>query len=217
MTPFTEDQRAVARALLDIQAVGFAPHAPITFKSGILSPVYVDNRRLPFWPAAWRVVIEGLARVIGQQLIRFDAIAGIAAAGIPHSAALAYQLGVPSVFVRKEAKDHGTRSQVEGGAVDGLRVLLVEDLVTTGGSSLAGAEALRAAGADVRDCLCITTYGFPEAAAAFDAAGISLHALTPFAAIVEEAERAGQFGPAERALIAAWMANPHGWTPGGAA
>ena len=201
----------IARALLDSEAVVFTPHAPITFKSGILSPVYVDNRRLPYWPAQWRVVIGGFRRAIADGGLAFDVIAGIEAAGIPHSAALAYALEVPSVFVRKQAKEHGTRSRIEGGDVAGRRVLLVEDLVTTGGSSLAGVEALREAGATVQHCLCITTYGFPEAGRAFDQAGVALHPLAPFGAIVLEASRRGLFGEQELAILEAWMRDPQGW------
>lgn len=204
-------QLEVAQALLAIQAVVFTPHEPITFKSGITSPVYIDNRRLPYWPDAWRVVIGGFQRLIAAHNITFDVLAGIAAAGIPHSAALAYTLEVPSVFVRSQPKEHGTRSQVEGGDVSKKRVLLIEDLVTTGGSSLAGVEALRAAGATVQDCLCITSYGFEEAAKAFDAAHVRLHPLAPFAEIVVEASRQGLFGQHEFAILEAWMRDPHGW------
>lgn len=205
-------QANVARALLEIEAVIFTPRAPITFKSGIQSPVYVDNRRLPFWPAQWRVVIDGFQQFIPQIGITFDIVAGIETAGIPHSAALAYAMQMPSVFVRKQAKEHGTRSRIEGGDVSGRRVLLVEDLVTTGGSSLSGVEALREAGAIIEHCLCITSYGFPEAQQAFDAAGVKLHPLTPFSAIVAEALALGQFGDHERRTIEAWMRDPHNWT-----
>ncbi|MFC1960452.1 orotate phosphoribosyltransferase [Chloroflexota bacterium] len=206
-----ETIRAVARALLEIEAVVFTPESPLTFKSGILSPVYVDNRRLPFWPEQWRVVIESLQQYIAATNPAYDVIAGIAAGGVPHSSALAYQLGVPSVFVRKEAKGHGTGSRIEGGDVTGKRVLLIEDLVTTGGSSLAGVAALREAGAVVTDCLCIVTYGFAEAWTAFQQAGITLHPLTPFLTLVEQALELGHFGPAERDLIEAWMNDPHNW------
>lgn len=206
-----ETVRAVARGLLDIKAVVFTPDAPLTFKSGIQSPVYVDNRRLPFWPEQWRTVIEAMQAYITAAQPAYDIIAGIAAGGVPHSSALAYQLGVPSVFVRKEAKGHGTGSRIEGGDVTGQRVLLVEDLVTTGGSSLAGVDALREAGAVVTDCLCIVTYGFAEARAAFQQAGMTLHPLTPFLTLVDEALGMGHFGPAERDLIAAWMDDPHNW------
>lgn len=205
----------MAGTLLDIEAVVFTPGDPITFKSGIKSPVYVDNRRLPFWPAQWQVVIEGFRDLIALRGITYHVIAGIEAAGIPHSAALAYLTRTPSVFVRKQAKEHGTRSRVEGGDVSGKRVLLIEDLVTTGGSSLAGVEALREAGADVQDCLCITSYGFPEARRAFDAAKVRLHPLTPFATIVIEASKRGLFGQPELATLEDWIRDPHGWPPAG--
>jgi orotate phosphoribosyltransferase len=204
-------QTDVARALLAIDAIGFTPDDPITFKSGILSPVYVDNRKLPFWPDQWRTVIEAFRDSIALHGLATDVIAGIAAAGIPHSAALAYVLGQPSVFVRKEAKEHGTRSRIEGGEVTGKRVLLVEDLVTTGSSSLSGVEALREAGAEVTNCLCITTYGFADAQQAFDAAGVRLIPLTPFATILHEAHQQGRFGTAELATLQDWLNDPRGW------
>jgi len=201
----------IARALLEIEAVVFTPQNPITFKSGIKSPVYVDNRRLPFWPSQWQTIIEGFAQMIRDQAIHFDIIAGIETAGIPHSAALAYVLKKPSVFVRKQPKEHGTRSRIEGGNVQERRVLLIEDLVTTGGSSLAGVEALRDNGAVVEDCLCIISYGFAEAEQAFDAANVHLRCLAPFTAIVQEAEEMGRFGPGELDVVRAWMDDPYGW------
>jgi orotate phosphoribosyltransferase len=204
-------EQDVAQALLAIRAVGFTPDKPITFRSGLLSPVYVDNRRLIFWPQQWRVVIEGFRQMVEQTPLAFDVIAGIETAGIPHSAALAYTLGAPSVFVRKQPKEHGTRSKVEGGDVAGQRVLLIEDLVTTGSSSLAGVEALRAAGAVVEDCLAITGYGFPMADRAFAVMGVRLHLLTPFAAIARAAQEAGYLTQEALDMIEDWMRDPHRW------
>jgi orotate phosphoribosyltransferase len=211
MSSLNSIQEQVARALLEIEAVVFSPHAPMTLKSGIKSPVYVDNRRLPFWPAQWQIVIEGFQQMIAAQNIAFDVIAGIAAGGIPHSAALAYTLKKPSVFVRKEAKEHGTRGQIEGGDVSRKRVLLVEDMVTTGGSSLAGVDALRAAEATVKDCLCITSYGFAEATEAFESANVRLFPLAPFSTIVIEASKMGLFDQDALALIEAWTRDPFHW------
>lgn len=207
-------QEQVARALLEIGAVVLTPEAPVTFRSGIQSPVYIDNRRLPFWPAQWQLVIDGFRRVIAARGLTFDVIAGIETAGIPHSAALSYALKIPSVFVRKQTKGHGTRSRVEGGDVAGRRVLLVEDLVTTGGSSLAGVKALRDAGAAVHDCLCITSYGFAAAVEAFEAAAVRLHPLVPFAIIVAEAARLGRFSAREVGIIQAWSHDPERWAEG---
>ena len=207
----TDLQIEVARALLDAKGVGFAPQAPVTFKSGIVSPVYVDNRRLPFVPAAWRVVIEAFRQVIAGDALRFDVVAGIEAGGIPHSAALGYALQMPSVFVRKQAKEHGQKKAIEGGEVAGLTVLLIEDLVTTGSSSLAAVEALRNEGALVNNCLTIVSYGFPQAKDGFAQAGVKLCALTNFGVIVSEAYSAGLFSEQELAVIEDWRANPLQW------
>lgn len=201
----------VARALLEINAVGFSPDKPITFKSGILSPVYVDNRILPFYPAQWHTVVEGFETLIAVEKPIFDTLAGVAVGGIPHSSALAYSMGRPSVFVRKEAKEHGKQKRVEGGNVRGRQVLLVEDLVTTGGSSLDGINALRAEGAVVEHVLAIVSYGFAEAQKAFVQANIKLHTLTNFTAILEEALMMGKLGEAEIGVINDWFKDPYTW------
>lgn len=205
-----EDRRAVtvARALLTAGTVTLTPNEPVTFKSGLRSPVYVDNRRLIFEPGPWRIVIDAFAAVLPQGQ---PVIAGVESAGIPHSSALAFATGLPSVFVRKAAKGHGLGRRIEGGDVDGRRAILVEDMVTTGGSSLSAVEALRAAGAEVADCLAIITYGFAEAVAAFDAAGVTLTTLTTFEMVVAQALAAGTIDEREAGLVRSWLADPHGW------
>lgn len=202
-------KRQVAQALLQIGAVGFSPQAPVTFKSGIVSPVYVDNRRLPYHPENWWTIIEGFRTV--AQTLHYDVLAGIAVGGIPHSAALGFALQRPSVFVRKEAKEHGKQQRIEGGDVEGKCVLLIEDLVTTGGSSLSGVAALQAAGAMVQDVIAIVSYGFEEAQQAFDEANITLHTLTDFSMILEEAMILGMFTADERHMIEDWFNDPHHW------
>jgi orotate phosphoribosyltransferase len=201
----------VAQALLAIGAVGFKPDDPIRFKSGILSPVYVDNRRLIFHPQQWHVIVEAMRQHLEEAALKFDVIAGVETAGIPHSSALAYSLNKPSVFVRKQAKEHGTRSRVEGGDVSGLRVLLIEDLVTTGGSSLAGVEALREAGAVIEECLAITSYGFAMSEQSFKVMHVRLHTLTPFSTLVREAFKQNIFGEDQMTIIEDWLVDPHGW------
>ncbi len=203
--------KAVAAALLAIGGVGFRVDAPITFKSGIVSPVYCDNRTFPYWPAQWTRVIEGFQALIERESLAYDVIGGIEAAGIPHSAALGYATARPSIFIRKQAKEHGKRNRIEGGDVRGKRVLLVEDLVTTGGSSLSGVEALREAGAAVTDCLAIISYGFPEARRAFAAAGVTLHTLTGFDAVLEGALAQGLLDEAGAEAVRDWLHDPHGW------
>lgn len=205
------ESAAVADALLEIGAVGFRVDDPITFKSGIVSPVYCDNRIFPFWPAQWKKVIEGFASLTQREAIPFDVIAGIEAAGIPHSAALGYAMERPSIFVRKQPKEHGKKARIEGGDVQGQQVLLVEDLVTTGGSSLSGVQALRDAGATVTDCLAIISYGFQEARDAFTAAGVRLHTLTGFDAVLLAAQKRGVLNDRNASAVRDWLADPHGW------
>jgi orotate phosphoribosyltransferase len=201
----------IAQALLQIDAVGFAPSQPITFKSGIVSPVYVDNRRLPYHPGQWHSVIQGFRTLIEEHEIHLEVIAGVAVGGVPHSAALSYVLRVPSVFVRKESKEHGTHKLIEGGEVAQQRVVLVEDMITTGGSSLAGVHALRNAGAVVEDVLSIVSYGFDEAQQAFQHAQVRVHTLTDFSVILQEALQMGKFDSAAATIIQDWFDEPYGW------
>lgn len=203
--------REVAGALLAISGVGFRPENPIRFKSGIVSPVYCDNRTFPFWPAHWAKVIAGFQSLIAEQKLAVDVIGGIEAAGIPHSAALGYAMHLPSIFIRKEVKEHGTKKRVEGGNVHGRRVLLVEDLVTTGMSSLSGVEALRAEGAIVSDCLAIISYNFAEALQKFAEAGVRLHALTDFETVLSVALERGVVDESAADSVRDWLSDPYGW------
>ncbi len=203
--------QAVAEALLSIDAVGFTPQKPITFKSGILSPVYVDNRRLPYFPRQWSIVIEGFKALLKEKDLHFDVVAGVAVGGVPHSATLGYLLGVPSVFIRKEAKEHGKQKRVEGGEVANKRVLLIEDLVTSGGSSLNAVQALREEGAVVTDLVSIVSYGFPEATENFAHAEMRLHTLTSFKLILEHSLSQARFSPDEASLIQDWFKDPYQW------
>ena len=209
----TNTKRSIAKALLDIGAVGFSPDSPITFKSGIRSPVYVDNRSLTYYPSAWHAVIAGFQLLIEKRSLEFDLIAGVAVGGVPHSSALAYRMRRPSVFIRKESKGHGQGKRIEGGEVAGCRALLVEDLVTTGGSSLSAVDALRAQGACVTDMLAIISYGFAEAAEAVQRANLRLHALTDFDTLFEIATDDGLLNDDAVARIRDWLNDPHHWAP----
>lgn len=202
---------AVARALLSIKAVGFVVDNPITFKSGIVSPVYIDNRRFPYHPQAWKVIIEGFRQLVKEKNLNFEVIAGIETAGIPHSAALGYALEVPSVFVRKTTKDHGTKKLIEGGDVAGKKVLLLEDHITTGGSSLAGVSALRKEGATVHDCIAITSYGFSAATKSFVEANVALHTLTSFNQILPLAISEEIIDAKACKAVESWLRDPLKW------
>lgn len=205
-------RNSTASLLLQNNIVGLVQGEPVKFKSGILSPVYTDNRKLPAHPLIWQKIIKEMERVITEKKIRFDMIAGIETAGIPHSAALGFFLKKPSVFVRKEAKGHGLKKRVEGGDVKGKRILLIEDLVSTGGSSLSGVQALRDEGAVVSDCLVIVNYGFPETKPNFKKAKVQLHALATFSEIADEAIAKKLFTKEQGREIRSWLKDPWGWT-----
>lgn len=205
-------QKEVAKALLKIEAVGFAPKRPITFKSGIISPVYCDNRKLPFCPMEWKKVIKGFKALIEADKIDFDVIAGAELAGIPHASALSFMLGKPSVMVRKQSKEHGLGKRVEGGDITNKKVLMLEDLVTTGSTSISMIEALRKEGGTVSDCIIIVTYGFQESTEAFKQVGVKLHALTSFSVILEEALAMKKFSVEEKSVIEDWLYDPRGWS-----
>jgi len=202
----------IAQTLLEINAVGFALERPIRFKSGILAPVYVDNRKFPYFPNAWQVAIEGFQQLLQEKSLEYDIIAGIETAGIPHSAALGYTLQKPSVFIRKAAKDHGTKKMVEGGEVKGKKVLLIEDHVTTGLSSLHGVDVLKAEGAEVVACLSISSYGWPEAQRAFSQAKVPQYTLTSFTEILAEAEKLRRITAAQSYEIHGWLHDPQAWS-----
>jgi orotate phosphoribosyltransferase len=205
--------REIAESLIAIDGVGFRPSAPITFKSGIQSPVYCDNRRFPFWPEHWTKVIHGFEQLIAERTIPIDVVGGVEAAGIPHSAALGFHMQTPSIFIRKEPKGHGTKKRVEGGDVAGKRVVLVEDLVTTGSSSMAAIEALRDEGAVVTDCLAIISYGFPEAIELFAQHAVKLHTTTSFESVLAVALERSLITDVDATIVRDWLKNPRAWTP----
>lgn len=202
----------IAKALLEIGSVEFRLDNPITFKSGVVSPVYTDNRKLPYFPAAWKQVLYGFKELLRLESIPVDVFAGIESGGIPHSAALGFLTETPSVFIRKKPKDHGTKKMVEGGVVEGKRVVLVEDLVTTGGSLMTGVQAVRDEGGIVEDCLAIVSYGFSGATDVFAENGVRLHVLTTFPVIFDEAFKSGLCDEKTKSKVEQWFANPFSWT-----
>lgn len=200
----------VARHLLEIKAVQLNPSEPFTWASGLLSPIYCDNRVALSYPAVRNFLKLCLAE---QSLLfgEFDVVAGVATAGIPHGVLLADRLGLPFVYVRASAKDHGRRNLIEGELPPNARVLIVEDLISTGGSCLKVAEALREAGAAISGVLAIFQYGFQAAHDAFEAANITLHTLTDYETLVEEALSIGYISAQDLQMLRQWRQNPQGW------
>ncbi len=206
------DDRRLAADLLAIDAVTLAPDRPFTWASGRKAPIYCDNRLTLAHPAVRRRIRDGFVALLQAHALTPDVIAGTATAGIPHAAWLAERLDLPMVYVRSQPKAHGRRNQIEGRLEPGQRVVLIEDLISTGGSSLEAVAALREAGAEVLAVLGIFTYGFPAAAAAFEAAGVPLYTLTSYPTLVEVAAEAGTFDAAALAALRSWQQDPVGWS-----
>jgi orotate phosphoribosyltransferase len=201
------DNTTIAAVLLRAGAVLLRPDEPFTFASGLRSPIYCDNRLLIGDVAARRIVIDAFAEGCGDA----EVVAGTATAGIPWAAWVAEALGLPMAYVRGAAKGHGRGRQIEGAAVSGRRVVLLEDTISTGESALAAAAALRAEGATLLRCACIFTWGWDVTARAFAEAGLPLTPLATLPALLAVATEAGYLPPAQRALVEDWVADPQGW------
>lgn len=199
-----------ARHLLEIKAVKLSPHDPFTWASGILSPIYCDNRVALSFPAV-RTFLKLCLAEQSASFGSFDVVAGVATAGIPHGVLLADALGKPFIYVRSSAKDHGRRNLIEGELPAGQRVLVIEDLISTGGSCLMAAEALREAGAKVVGVLAIFQYGFAKASAAFAEKNIPFQTLTNYDVLVQEAARIGYVTEEDLNTLRQWRENPEGW------
>lgn len=204
--------RRLAEALLDIGAVALAPDDPFTWTSGLRAPIYCDNRLTLAHPEVRRLITDGFAACVAEQQLHPDVVAGTATAGIPHAAWLADRLDLPMAYVRSKPKTHGRGNQIEGQVEGGQRVVLVEDLISTGGSALEAVGALRDAGAEVVAVLAIFSYGFPRAAAGFAEADVPLHVLTSFDALLAAAQEHGYLTSEALAQLHAWQHDPQAWS-----
>ena len=207
MTLSPED---LAGGLLDKGAVKLSPAEPFTWSSGLRAPIYCDNRQLLGDPTLRGRIAEALAAV--AKGLDPSLVAGTSTAGIPWGALVADRLGLPFAYVRPEPKKHGMGRQVEGPSAKGHRVILVEDLISTGGSSLKCVEALRVEGAEVAAVLALFSYGLPAAQAAFEAAATPLRTLAAFAALVEEAQARGIVDAAGAESLQAWQRDAAAWS-----
>lgn len=200
----------VAHNLLEIRAVKLQPNDPFTWASGMLSPIYCDNRVALSYPAV-RTLIKNCLAKRSQDFGAFDVVAGVATAGIPHGVLLADVLEKPFIYVRSSAKDHGRRNQIEGELHQGQRVLVVEDLISTGGSCLLAVDSLREAGAEVVGVLAIFQYGFAKAHTAFAEKMIDFQTLTNYDALIQEAVRTGYVNESDLNTLKKWRENPDAW------
>jgi orotate phosphoribosyltransferase len=205
--------RSVARELLRIDAVSLHPHDPFTWSSGLVAPIYCDNRRTLAHPSIRRAIADGFAEVVREAGWESISIAGTATAGIPHAAWLAERLEAPMAYVRSEAKGHGQGRRIEGTRLGpGDEAVVVEDLISTGGSALEAVSAVRETGATVRAVLAIFSYGLDAAASAFEAADVEAHVLTTFPVLLDVAHRQHDLSAEARALLDDWQADPEAWS-----
>ena len=208
-----EHARQVARALLEVGAVTFRPQKPFQWASGWLSPIYCDNRIILGYPKWREVVNDGLYRLVQARFPRGNAIAGVATAGIPQASMLAYRMGLPLAYVRDRAKQHGKQNRIEGALPEGARVVVIEDLISTGGSSAQAVDALRERGYEVEGLLAIFSYGFEVARQTFAQRQLAFEVLTHWETLISCAREEGHLSEADETTLAAWRANPEGWRP----
>lgn len=201
-------ERQIAKDLLDIQAVFLRPNEPFTWASGIKSPIYCDNRLTLSYPKVRNDVEKGLALLIKDNYPDCECLMGTATAGIAHAALVADLLDLPMGYVRGGAKSHGRNNRIEGLVKPGMKVVVVEDLISTGGSSLECVDALREAGCEVIGMVAIFTYGLPKATANFEAKECTFHTLTNYDTLVEVAVENDYIKNEDLEKLKAWKKDP---------
>ena len=204
-------EKNFAEKLLKVKAIKLQPEQPFTWASGWKSPFYCDNRKTLAFPALRTFVKLQLSRIVAELYPEADAIAGVATGAIAQGALVADELALPFAYVRSKPKDHGMANLIEGDLQPGMKVVVVEDLISTGGSSLKAVEALRQHGCEVLGMVAAYTYGFPVAEEAFAAAGVTLTTLTNYEAVVETALQTGYIEQSHVPMLAAWRKDPANW------
>ena len=202
-------RKEVAKKLLDIKAVFLRPSEPFTWASGIKSPIYCDNRLTLSYPKVRKDVENGLAKLIQENFPDAQCLMGTATAGIAHAALTAEILDLPMGYVRGGAKSHGRNNRIEGKIEPGMKVVVVEDLISTGGSSLECVEALREAGCEVIGLVAIFTYGLPKATTNFEAANCKFATITDYDTLIEVAKEHDYIKEADMEKLKAWKKDPN--------
>lgn len=206
------DAIVTAEKLLQIDAVKLSPLQPFTWASGWKSPIYCDNRKVLSFPFIRDYIKSELCNVAFEQFPDAGLIAGVATAGIAWGAMVADQLKLPFIYVRPKPKEHGLGNQIEGGYQSGQKVLVIEDLVSTGKSSLQVVEVLRAAGLEVTGMISIFNYRFEAGREAFEKAGVALISLTDYPTLLELAQKKGLIGEDQQEILLNWRKDPATWT-----
>lgn len=204
-------KKTFASKLLDVKAVKLQPNTPFTWASGWLSPFYCDNRKTLSYPDLRSFVKLEICHIIQEQFPEAEVVAGVATGAIPQGALVADALGLPFVYVRSKPKDHGLENLIEGDMKKGAKVVVVEDLISTGGSSLKAVEAIRNYGCEVVGMVASYTYGFPVAEEAFKKADVKLVTLTDYESVVEQAVETGYISKDDVEVLNEWRSNPAEW------
>jgi orotate phosphoribosyltransferase len=205
------NEKAVAEKLLQVGAVKLSPEQPFTWASGWKSPIYCDNRKVLSFPFVRDFIKSELCNVVFEQFPEADVLAGVATAGIPWGAMAADQLKLPYIYVRPKPKEHGLGNQIEGAFTPGQKVLVIEDLISTGKSSLQVVDVLRRAGAEVTGMVSIFNYGFALAEQAFSDAAVSYRSLTNYPTLISLAVEKGQVPADTEELLLQWRNDPENW------
>ncbi len=206
-----EISRKVASLLLQSKAIILEPTKPFTWASGWFSPIYCDNRVTLSYPEIRKFIKQAFTRLIHDHYPAPDLVAGVATGAIAQGVLVAEEMKLPFVYVRPSAKGHGRQNLIEGRLVPGQKVVVVEDLISTGASSLKAVEALRQAGAEVQGMVAIFSYGFPLAEDNFRQAKVALHTLTDYHTLLESALQSGDILPEQVSLLQEWRKNPSQW------
>lgn len=204
-------KKEIATHLLEIGAVSLEPQEPFTWSSGLKSPIYCDNRLTLAYPNVRNAIADGLTKLIRAHFSNVEAIAGTATAGIPHAAWVSERLNLPMCYVRSQAKGHGKGKQIEGKVDKGQKVVVVEDLISTGGSSLNAVRALREAGCQVLGIVAIFTYGLEKAKQAFVENNAEVYTLTDYDTLIETAVELGVVTEQDLTTLRKWRENPEEW------
>ncbi|MBO0422997.1 orotate phosphoribosyltransferase [Enterococcus plantarum] len=207
----TELAKKIAKDLLEIEAVFLSPNEPFTWASGIKSPIYCDNRITMSYPIVRKDIAKGLAEKIKKEYPDVQVIAGTATAGIPHAAWVADILDLPMVYVRSKAKEHGKGNQIEGRIFKGQKMVVIEDLISTGGSVLEAADAAEREGADVLGVAAIFTYELPKGKENFAHRKMDLITLTNYSTLIDAALESDYIEKNDVALLKEWKQDPENW------
>jgi orotate phosphoribosyltransferase len=203
--------KKTAEYLLQIKAIKLQPAKPFTWASGWRSPIYCDNRMTLSFPEVRTFIRDAFAVKVRKLYPDTELIAGVATGAIAHGALVADNLGLPFIYVRSGAKDHGLGNQIEGHFENGQKVVVIEDLISTGGSSLGAVKALREAGCDVLGMIAIFTYGFGKASDAFEADGCRLDTLSNYSVLVDMAAESGYISGGDVETLREWRKDPSSW------